>query len=543
MKPDSGINNRTLVEECIKGDRNALNMLYTRFAPKMLGVIRRYIQNPDDAEDILHDGFIVAYTRLSSLRDFNRIDVWLATIMKNLSLRFLNSQDMSAILHELPDVPDTPEIEDIIDIETLERLMLRLPDGYRKVFRLAVLENKTHKEIGKLLGIAPNSSSSQLFHARMMMRKLITDYKRDAGLLSGLILVATCSIPFMLRYNRNESPTASIKTPHHTTAPRMRFKTISNPPETSILPFTEIPDHSNQIAETLPADSVTNDTISLTPDIAAASVADTESPDSILNYYNELARTYLTDDIPFPPDNIYIRPTGWSISLGVNPGILNFKNTAGNSDDFADPGDHDPDKPTDDGTDDKDNPIKDMSLRHAPGKSIQDYSSLPHQNHLPISFSVALNRQLYRSIGIETGLTYTYLHTSFESRHSEGSGSESTCHWHYLGIPLKVNILTFSSKIVKGYAALGAQLDIPLYSRASVSNLGGDPTLYEGSFQSPVVWSVSASYGISLRLSKTIDIFAEPSLQYRFEHKAVVPNIWSDNPWGFSLPIGIRLNW
>ncbi len=194
MKPDSGINNRTLVEECIKGDRNALNMLYTRFAPKMLGVIRRYIQNPDDAEDILHDGFIVAYTRLSSLRDFNRIDVWLATIMKNLSLRFLNSQDVSAILHELPDVPDTPEIEDIIDIETLERLMLRLPDGYRKVFRLAVLENKTHKEIGKLLGIAPNSSSSQLFHARMMMRKLITDYKRDACLWQPpRILISTSS--------------------------------------------------------------------------------------------------------------------------------------------------------------------------------------------------------------------------------------------------------------------------------------------------------------------------------------------------------------
>ena len=182
------IDNKTLVEECKKGDKEALNLFYLRFSPRMLGVIRRYIDNINDAEDILHDGFIVAFTRLNSLRDADKVEYWLATIMKNLSLRFLQEQDVAQMLHELPEMEAAPQIEEIIDLNTLENLIKKLPAGYQKVFRLAVLENKSHKEIAKLLGIAPNSSSSQLFHAKLMLRKLITDYKKQTGIWCMLLL-------------------------------------------------------------------------------------------------------------------------------------------------------------------------------------------------------------------------------------------------------------------------------------------------------------------------------------------------------------------
>ncbi len=189
MKCNLDIDNRELVEECKAGSKEALNLFYTRFAPRMLSVIRRYVADPQDAEDILHDGFIIAFTRLNSLRDFDHVDYWLATIMKNLSLRFLHNQDVASMLHEIPEVEDTPDFEEIIDFTTLESLIRKLPPGYQKVFRLAVLENKSHKEIAGILGIAPNSSSSQLFHAKLMMRKLITDYRKQAGLLSLLVLI------------------------------------------------------------------------------------------------------------------------------------------------------------------------------------------------------------------------------------------------------------------------------------------------------------------------------------------------------------------
>ena len=95
----------------------------------MLGVIRRYVPGGKDAEDILHDGFIVAFTRLGSLRDRNRVDYWLASIMKNLSLQFLQSQDVAGLLHDIPEMEDTPEINEIIDLEVLESLVRKLPTG------------------------------------------------------------------------------------------------------------------------------------------------------------------------------------------------------------------------------------------------------------------------------------------------------------------------------------------------------------------------------------------------------------------------------
>ena len=185
------IDNRSLLEECRRGDREALSLLYTRFAPKMLGVIRRFVPDGEDAEDILHDGFIVAMTRLDQLRDPDYIERWLATIMRNLALRFLHEQDISTMLDEMPEMMDSPELDGFIDLDTLESLIKKLPDGYQKVFRLAVLENKSHKEIGKILGIAPNSSSSQLFHARKMMQKLITEYRLQTGIFVITGVIAT----------------------------------------------------------------------------------------------------------------------------------------------------------------------------------------------------------------------------------------------------------------------------------------------------------------------------------------------------------------
>ncbi|MDE6335578.1 MAG: sigma-70 family RNA polymerase sigma factor, partial [Muribaculaceae bacterium] len=235
------IDNHTLVEECRNGDKEALNLFYLRFAPRMLSVIRRYVSDVKDAEDILHDGFIVAFTRLGSLRDADKVDYWLATIMKNLSLQFLQSQDVAQMLHDIPEVEDTPQIDEIIDLATLETLIKKLPAGYQKVFRLAVLENKSHKEIAKLLGIAPNSSSSQLFHAKLMMRKLITDYKKQTGVWCFLLLCGGAGI--MLWHNLMPSKSSSSLLSYESTLPSSTanpaLSSSSSTNSTSLSPATE----------------------------------------------------------------------------------------------------------------------------------------------------------------------------------------------------------------------------------------------------------------------------------------------------------------
>lgn len=337
---DINIDNSTLVKGCLKGDKEALSLFYIRFAPKMMKVVQRYVTDMKDAEDILHDGFIVAFTRLDSLRNLDRVDYWLATIMKNLSLQFLNSQDLEDILHEVPDIEDISDIEDIIDLDTLESLIKQLPEGYRNVFRLAVLENKSHKEIANLLGIAPNSSSSQLFHAKMMMRRLITDYRRQAGALS-LLILAAAGVFLLLRQTNDHGITLRepivTETNGHDATPTL----------------TDI--HEEKI--TANRDTRVGTTPLKSPIVAGRHDNDADSTETIAHHASDRQ----DDVLPTPIDTTHASPESktmdidetyladvdvnyrkryhaqcWALNVRVNAGLYNFNNSADRSDSVND---------------------------------------------------------------------------------------------------------------------------------------------------------------------------------------------------------------
>lgn len=562
MSHHTEIDNNTLIEECRKGDKEALNLFYLRFAPRMLSVIRRYVTDIKDAEDILHDGFIIAFTRLNSLRESEKVEYWLATIMRNLSLRFLQSQDLAQVLHNLPEVEDTPQIDDIIDLATLESLIKKLPAGYQKVFRLAVLEKKSHKEIAKLLGIAPNSSSSQLFHAKLMMRKLITDYKKQTGVFC-LLLIGLGIGSIWYNHDRNSScehrslavnttrstriiskspesgqvvPAAKSQQSGNAT---MISKVVSSDAEESIGPGDEIPKGEELIKPVEVTDSVITDSVSLPHD------------DRV--YYAYLQDRDLSDhDRVLKSDQ-----KDWSVRISTDAGMFAFNGKNSSEEFFSNlgpggiwggPGDIPVDLPDDNPVElpndpeDKDDLEKPdtrsggISARRA-AAAFKDYKNSAHTNYLPLSFSVAVNKKLNTTFSVESGLTYTYLHTVFE-----GLSSVSNCHWHYLGVPLRINAGLFSYNRVRTYATVGGVMNIPLYSEARVKTFSGNPEFKSGEFKSPVVWSFSASLGLSIRLGKNVDVFLEPTLQYNFDHSVKVPNVWSDESWGFSLPIGFRFN-
>lgn len=547
------------------GDKEALNLFYIRFAPRMLSVIRCYIPNPKDAEDILHDGFIVALTRLGSLRDPDRVDYWLATIMKNLSLQFLHSQDVAQMLHDLPEIEDTPELESVIDLDVLESLIKKLPEGYQKVFRLAVLENKSHKEIAKLLGIAPNSSSSQLFHAKLMMRRLIVEYRKQAGVFSLLLIAATTGWIFWRNHNsgsdkslellseKTENRENNTLDPDTMSATKgngnllLATTSISNGNLNGIPPTTAI-SHVNAPVATK-NDSVLNDkdqgSLMETSSLATDSISDNiEGPvsvnrliasdrkeplagDTLIYSGNDVTYAYLDDDILRK-----FRSDEWSVGIGMNPGLLSFDNMGGTDDSFcSDNQGGDINRP------DPDDKQEQTYLPTRSSNGYQNYKDIGHHNYLPISFSLNVNKSFTKNLSMESGLVYTYLHSTFET-----SNAKSHCHWHYIGIPLKLNFKTFTFDKFRLYASIGGEVDIPVYSRADVEAVSTSTDLMSGKFDSSVVWSLSASYGVSFRLSRRVEIFLEPTLQYHFDHDFDVPNSWTDNPWGFSLPIGFRFN-
>lgn len=559
MKVNLDIDDDSLIKECVKGNTDALNHFYSRFAPKMFGVVIRYVNNPDDARDILHDGFIVAFTRLKSLRSPESVEYWLASIMKNLSLQFLQSQDVVTVLHELPEVEETPEFSDIIDLHVLETLIQKLPKGYQTVFRLSVLENKTHKDIAKILGIAPNSSSSQLFHAKLMMRKLINEYRNEAGLLSLLLIIGVTGL---LRWHNNDNLNNVDTTFSNKTALLTGIITKENSLDNSInendivssIQNNSVNDKTvnsqNLVSEThvspslIPADSVNNEKSAIEviePVSCSNDTVSLKSSEEIFGKDLSEQSLYAYNDESISPK--LVKHGGWSFKVGVNSEaiIYDFSNVGdASSNNYGSLGNIIDEIPSEEDQDKK--PQKVRAIK-------RNYKEVAHTNDFPIVVATTVSKPVSRFFGVETGLTYTYLHSTFEKY-----GHSSDCRWNYLGIPLKITVNNYSSKYFNLYATAGIQLDIPVYSTASTlyvdnkldlpstSGVDSKLDLPNGRFHSPVVWSVSASYGISFNITKRIGIFVEPSIQYHFDHNYEVPNIWTDSKLIFSLPIGFRLN-
>ena len=203
------INLIELLKRCKKGDKEALGLLYTTYSRRMMRVICHYIPDLDAAQDILHDGFLIIFSRINQLRNAEKLEYWMGTIMKNLALQYLKEQDFIQLLTEEYDTPDIPDFEESITIEEMEIMINRLPVGYQKVFRLAVLENKTHKEIAKLLGISAQTSGSQLFHARNMLREMIVKYKTEKG----MAILAIIIIAMIFQHNQNDHKVQTISEP------------------------------------------------------------------------------------------------------------------------------------------------------------------------------------------------------------------------------------------------------------------------------------------------------------------------------------------
>lgn len=561
---DLDIDNQTLVDECRSGDRDALSILYTRFAPRMLHVISRYVGDRDTAHDILHDGFVAAFTRLDTLRDPERLDFWLATIMKNLSLKYLQAQTVASILNEIPDTPDEPELDDILDFATIESLIRQLPEGYQKVFRLAVLEGKSHKEISKILGIAPNSSSSQLFHAKIRLRQLIRDYQLQAGLITLLILLISVSALFLTHNADGLNPSDNLTTDATSQKPDSKSimstdQSIQSASMTSVTATTPVT-AANPRNLLAPGSTASVQRSSVITALETARKIDpneehTLTPvveDSVVQVYSErrqdVKKETTYQPIPCENEDIFLaenaskpqRNKHWTMGISVDPGLASFDGFGFNSD-LTDASSSLIRPPIDDEpNEDEDNANTSASARaarHASHNSTEDYlSSFSRRHYLPISFALTAEKDFSSRFGIEFGIGYSYLHTDFENL-----GYTATCHWHYLELPVKINLYAYSTLRFKLYCSFGGRVAVPVYSYASIAR---NPYCQSGSFGSKPVWSVGGSVGLAFRLSKRIDLFMEPSLRYHFPQNAAIPNIWTDDePWSISIPIGFRLSW
>jgi RNA polymerase sigma-70 factor (ECF subfamily) len=171
-----------LADRCGKRDNPARKELYERYAERMLTLCVRYTNNIDVAHDLLHDGFLKAYTSISSFsyKGEGSLRAWLSKIFINISLEYLRKKDLLRVTLPLESMEDVAEEEettyDEVPTDVLMGLLLELPPGYRTVFNLYVFEEWSHKEIAVKLRINEKSSSSQLNRAKKLLMKKINEY-------------------------------------------------------------------------------------------------------------------------------------------------------------------------------------------------------------------------------------------------------------------------------------------------------------------------------------------------------------------------------
>ena len=157
--------------------------LYRRFSPKMYAVCLRYAGNPDDARDLLQEGFIKIYKNLHRFRAEGSFEGWIRRVFINTSIEQFRKKTarLSAVTeneeNNIED-PDITALESLAEKDIIN-IIQELSPGYRTVFNLYVVEGYTHKEIGDMLSISEGTSKSQLARAKSVLQKKVAQYLSD----------------------------------------------------------------------------------------------------------------------------------------------------------------------------------------------------------------------------------------------------------------------------------------------------------------------------------------------------------------------------
>lgn len=173
------MNDSSLVKKCIEGDQRAQRMLFEKFAPKMLGVCMRYAKNTEQAEDVLQDGFVKVFTKLSHYKGDGSFEGWIRRVIVNTALDQIRKNTKFQDNIALDDVEYKLELKgNVLETLAAEDLMVLIndmPTGYKVVFNMFAIEGYSHKEIAKELKVSENTSKSQYSRARAYLKNKLEE--------------------------------------------------------------------------------------------------------------------------------------------------------------------------------------------------------------------------------------------------------------------------------------------------------------------------------------------------------------------------------
>jgi RNA polymerase sigma factor (sigma-70 family) len=165
-----------IIKGCIQKKAATQRILFEQYAGRMMGLCLRYAKDQQQAQDILQLGFIKIFDYIHQYKGTGNFEGWMKRVFVSIATRELSKRKISFDELDTTETAaafETPAVLSKISEDEIHQLIRKLPDGYRVVFNLFVIEGYTHEEIARMLSIQQSTSRTQLLKARKMLQALI----------------------------------------------------------------------------------------------------------------------------------------------------------------------------------------------------------------------------------------------------------------------------------------------------------------------------------------------------------------------------------
>lgn len=569
----------TLVEKAKQGDADAFSTLYQMYYPKMKGICINILREDKAVvDDLVQDAFILALVSLKDLKNTHRFSQWLTSITTNLVLKYQEKGkrydfiSLSEIEDEFSSVlEDDNTSRQSISYEEIMSAIDSLPEGYKKIFNMSVLDGLSHQEISELLDIAPHSSSSQLSRAKAMLRNILSPRTMLIIVLALIVipvyryftakkkLVSENDVNIVRTRKSNEDITPIQKKPNVSVSRTQNAVLCSNHRSVQqgknivITVGDSIKTGQNVILEI--SDSLQENQYVL---------ADNKR-DSIIkkdSVYTPIpnGERWIADDTRTHKKSkwqlLAAGSLGTTLAQNVYKIITSSNNNIGSSQPSGPDQPTTPDQPSEKSfttweeyaeylhrltpTDPTAENVAMMDIADNNKGKIEEYE----HHDKPITLGLAVNKNIGKHWSLETGLQYSYLKSYF----TLGTGNyrvDKEQKLHYIGIPIKLSYQFMAYKRLSAYGSAGASIQIPLSGKTYADYVIGGKSGYTTDWKTipSIQWTVNTNIGIQYQFAPKLTLFVEPTLNWYIPNGSEVKNTWTERPFTLTVPFGIRLSW
>lgn len=559
---------KTMITRAKEGDAEALGQMYNAFAPKMRMVCSKILKKDTSIiDDLVHDSFILAYSSLDQLKNPNKLEAWLCIICRHVTIRYIQSEQAKSMQQLCSIKEESPYLLDIskaADTQVLAQDIMdainELPHGYRNILRLHIFEGYSHQEIGEMLGIAPHSSSSQLSRAKSALLQIMKERKMFYVILSSLVMVPIYKLFVEKRQivDRKEMKAPNIVKQTIGSKPQIaKNKQVGNKKNRSYT-STNIQKDKCLIAPQIAVQDTTISDITFeATNLSEAALAMSKTmesyQDSIILDKNDSVGVIASIHDYAMAEHISKKAKRGSWHIG-GIGLLGFSMKQDGSGTLLS---------TDSNIDSSipvkisnweayhenlllNNPMPDEKTKTLMNIAANNSGDIEeHEDHHgPITFGLAISRQLTQRWSIETGIQYTLLHSTFSIGRS-GYSIDQNQKLHYIGIPLRVSYHLWGYKNMSIITSGGITTNIPVYGDVKETYIEDYKQIPSDRWSISAPWQISigTSIGFQYKFASRLSLYVEPTLYYQVPNGSSVHSIWTEHPFMYSMPFGIRLTW